>query len=248
MTVLPTGFGTPNGLTSALSIGIAQHPEWWAIALCLAAWTGIVADEVGGSPTLAFCRPAHAAYNVADFAASLGGWAIMVTAMMLPLVIAPVRRTARASLWRRRHRAIAGFLLGYGAVWLLFGVLALAVPALSRSALWAPAGAFAIATLWELTSLKRRALSLCHRAIPLRPTGLSSDIDCLRYGALQGRICIFSCWAMMLGPMLTAQRLPAMAGVAALCALERYRPRRRQYFEALALGAGAVGFAVAAAA
>jgi hypothetical protein len=246
MTALPTRNEPTNGLASAISTGIAKHPEWWTVALCLFAWIALVAGDVGGSDAIALCGSFH---RIADFDALIagaGGWALMVAAMMLPLVVVPVRRTARASLWRRRHRAVAEFLIGYGLIWLPFGAVALAFLTWWQPQLWVTAATFAVAAIWELSPLKRRALILCHRTIPLRPSGWQADLDCLRYGAIQGRSCLLSCWAIMLAPMVTPQRLPAMAVVALLCWLERFWPRRRQRFETLALGGTALGFVVLA--
>jgi hypothetical protein len=238
-----------GGFASSISTTIARHPEWWTVGLCLVAWSALIAGNMGSSGGGVFCGSLHRATALDGpvWTAGLGEWSLMVAAMMLPLVIAPVRRAARASLWRRRHRAIAEFLVGYGLIWTLFGGAALVILALYQpTPPWAPVAVFAIAALWELSPAKRRALSLCHRTIPLRPTGWRADFDCLRYGALQGRSCCSSCWVMMLGSTLTPQPLLAMAGIAGLCAVQRYRPRRRQYFEALALGAGALACAIAA--
>lgn len=46
-----------------------------------------------------------------DCPPALTHWLLMVVAMMFPFIIGPVRGTAIRSLWRRRHRAIASFLL-----------------------------------------------------------------------------------------------------------------------------------------
>jgi predicted metal-binding membrane protein len=170
----------------------------------------------------------------------------MIAAMMLPLAVAPVRRTAHASLWRRRHRAIAGFLLGYGAIWIIAGGAALAGLAIWHPDRWTAVAGFTVASVWELTPLKRRALSLCHRTVPLRPLGWYADIDCLRYGMGQGRNCLTSCWAIMLGALLAANHLPVMAGLTALCVAQRHWPRRRQRIEATALAAAAVCLAAVA--
>jgi len=75
----------------------------------------------------------------------------------------------------------------------------------------------------------------------LRPRGWRADLDCLRYGMLHGRACVMSCWAMMLAVMTVPLPLPAMAGIAALGAMERYWPRRRQRIETLALVGAALG-------
>lgn len=239
----------------------AWHPEWWTLALCLLAWVLLALPGGGETWAAISCGPLHDAGASAEasaalrfvsfgWAAGVAGWTIMVGAMMLPLVIAPVRRTAFASLWRRRHRAVAGFLLGYGGFWIAAGCLGLALLAglgLGASARDAAAAlAFALAGLWELTPLKRRALSGCHRRIPLRPTGWRADLDCLRYGAMQGCNCFASCWAIMLASMLAAHHLAIMASIALISAAERYRPRRTQGIEAAAWMCLALGYALIA--
>ena len=84
-----------------------RHPEWWALALSTAAWAWMLANS------------GHHAHAYGD---ALKGWMVMSVAMMLPMVIEPIRLTAERSFWHRRHRAIAGFLAGYLGLWLLAGV------------------------------------------------------------------------------------------------------------------------------
>jgi predicted metal-binding membrane protein len=245
---------TGRSIVSSLRHFTSWHPEWWTLVLCLGCWIALTLQSDHETLAAIYCGPLH------DFGASAGaassaraagiaGWIIMVGAMMLPRVIEPVRRTAFASLWRRRHRAVAGFLLGYCAIWIAAGFFGLAVfagldigaPAKSGAA----ALAFALAGLWELTPLKRRALSGCHRTMPLRPLSWRADLDCLRYGAIHGCNCLGSCWAIMLGSVLASHRLPIMASAALICAAERYRPRRTQAIEAAALMCLALGYALA---
>jgi hypothetical protein len=210
--------------------------------LCAGAWIVLVGQSSAAQSAVPFCGAAPGS----GWTAAIGDAALMIAAMMLPLVLVPVRRTACASLWRRRHRAIAGFLAGYGAIWLA-AVAVEAAPFLAwPPARWAPVAAFAVAALWEASPLKRRALVLCDRTMPMRPRGWRADLDCLRYGALQGRACVMSCWPVMLAPLVVAQHVPVMAGVAALCATERYWPRRRQRLETLALAAAALCYGAAA--
>ena len=154
-------------------------------------------------------------------------WSFMVLAMMLPLVLGPIRATARRSLWYRRDRAIGGFLVGYLGPWLLIGLFASApAAALSldgRSYLPALAAlGFAVAAAWQLTPIRRRALWSCHRTAPLAPHGWRADRDCIRYGWEIGRSGLVSCWAMM--------------DVGFIGATERYatRPRRPVIAGALA--------------
>jgi len=157
----------------------------------------------------------------------------MVVAMMLPLVVAAIRATSRRSLWRRRNRAIGGFLIGYLGPWLVLGLAVSAIagavrledrhdpPALA-------AVGFGIAAAWQVTSVKRRAVWSCHRTAPLAPAGWRADRDCIRYGWDIGKRCLASCWAMMLACVLAGHHLPTMACVGALGVAERYaaRPRR----------------------
>jgi predicted metal-binding membrane protein len=153
--------------------------------------------------------------------------------MMLPLLVAPVRATAARSFWERRHRSIAGFLLGYVAAWGGFGIFA---TWLLAAAAWAPsprqgiaAGAvFVAGALWRLTSAGRRARLGCHRSVPLYPRGWRADRDCLRFGWMIAVPCMGSCWALMLGCLLAGHALPVMAGATLAAGAERYAAPREQ--------------------
>jgi predicted metal-binding membrane protein len=157
-------------------------------------------------------------------AEELAAWLLMVVAMMFPAVAHAVRTTAFASLWRRRHRATAGFLIGYLAPWAVAGV-AVAVAAL-RSAPWAraaaaPAAAFLLAALWQVTPVHAAARAACHRRLPLAPDGWRADRDCLRFGHMIGVNCLLRCWPLMLACALAAHGSVAMLGGSALGILER---------------------------
>jgi predicted metal-binding membrane protein len=150
----------------------------------------------------------------------------MVLAMMIPMVIIPMRTAAVRSLWRRRHRAIACFLLGYVAVWLFAGIVALPLIIVVGRAQFGWAfvgiGAFLVATLWQVSPWKQRAKFSCHRTIPLAPTGWKADWDCTRYGLVHGHSCFASCWALMLAPMLVLHTPITMLAAGLVCAYERY--------------------------
>src|SRR5689334_13696735 len=49
------------------------------------------------------------------------GWALMLVAMMSPVLIAPVRHIRDRSFAYRRWRAIALFVAGYAAIWMAAG-------------------------------------------------------------------------------------------------------------------------------
>ncbi len=205
-----------------------DHPEWWSLGFSLLAWVVILE----GFQTGAGSNP-HQHHHAA--ATSLTGdmlhWMLMVVAMMLPLVADSVRNTAAMSLWSRRHRAIAGFLLGYLSVWLMVGaVISLVVFTLTARRYFNPATALAIsfcaALLWQGVSYKKRALRACHRTMPLAPNGLRADVDCLRYGWMIGGSCLLSCWAMMALCAVSGHSLGIMLFVTFVGLAERYPLRQ----------------------
>jgi predicted metal-binding membrane protein len=155
---------------------------------------------------------------------------LMLGAMMLPLVLNPLRTTAFRSLRIRRHRSMALFLAGYLAPWIACGLPV----AWIRGFPWvhtpmATAGAFALAALWVPTPMHARALVACHRTMPLAPRGARADRDCLHFGVVIGGACMVSCWALMLACAVSGHSLAAMIGGAAIGACERfsYRPPLR---------------------
>jgi predicted metal-binding membrane protein len=164
----------------------------------------------------------------------LANWMLMTVAMMLPLVVPQVRFVADRSLWRRRHRAIAGFLIGYLAIWFLVGI---AVSFVEPTPVLA-AAAFAVAGTWQLTRYKRVAMASCHRPMPLAPRGWRADRDCIRYGWMVGTYCVASCWALMFACAMAGHHLVAMVGVTAVMYAERYTRPRRRLFSGVLFGAG----------
>ncbi|UVO52953.1 DUF2182 domain-containing protein [Sphingomonas sp. SUN039] len=160
------------------------------------------------------------------------GWALMLAAMMLPLLAAPIRHVRARSLTRRRGRAVALFVGGYAAVWMATGTVLLASALMLRLALPGSAlplaGALFVAALWQVSPLKQRCLNRCHSLPGLAAFGAAADRDALRFGVSQGVWCVGACWALMLLPLLVAQgHLFAMAAVALWLAGERIdRPVR----------------------
>lgn len=194
-----------------------RHPEWWALAISAAAW-------------LAILQP-HAHHRLGAFTM----WTLMTLAMMLPAVVHPMRTAAERSLWRRRQRAIAGFLVGYLACWLLMGIVVMHIDVRFGAAI-----AFALAGAWQLTRQKRIALTACHRTMPLAPRGWRADRDCMRYGWSIGTRCVASCGLMMIACALSGHALVATAFVTAILWIERYtrRPDHRAIGAALFVASG----------
>jgi predicted metal-binding membrane protein len=154
------------------------------------------------------------------------GWALMLAAMMVPLLIAPVRHVRDRSFTHRRARAILLFVTGYAASWMAAGILLLALAVAAR--LVAPrssvplAMATIVALVWQISPVKQRALNRCHAQAELAAFGLAADLDALRFGLTLGVWCVGSCWALMLLPLLVSRgHVVAMAAVALWLYAER---------------------------
>lgn len=136
----------------------------------------------------------------------LGGWLLMLAAMMLPLLPAPLRYVHDRSFARRRVRATALFVAGYAAVWMIVGVVLLAV-ALAARLTWTQSSlpfvfAATAALVWQISPAKQRCLNRCHHRGELSAFGLGADLDALTFGARHGLWCAGSCWALMLVPLM----------------------------------------------
>lgn len=192
-------------------------PHWWVIALSAAAW-GLVGAR--------WWRSRHGP------GVDLLDWTLMILAMMLPLVFAHLRVAAARSLWSRRQRAIVAFLCGYAAIGLVAGLACVAVVGAAGIAGLhaansppAVAAAFALAAAWQFSSVKRRALTACHRTMPLAPRGWRANRDCVHYGWSIGGRCLVSCAGLMLACVVTGHSLPAMMGATGVAVAERVSAR-----------------------
>jgi predicted metal-binding membrane protein len=205
-------------------------------AISLAAWSVLVL--YGSDLALpAFCStetlramPLSASLDLALLLNSPGklvtGSALMIAAMMSPLLIAPLRHVQQRSFAKRRARATLLFAGGYMAMWMAAG-LGLQVAALA--ARWAePAPlvclglASAVALLWQVSPAKQWCLNRCHRQPHLAAFGAAADRDALGYGLANGMACVGSCWALMLLPLFLVQaHLWAMVAVTLFIVAER---------------------------
>jgi predicted metal-binding membrane protein len=154
------------------------------------------------------------------------GWALMLAAMMLPLVVAPLRHVRERSFARRRARAMLLFVLGYFAVWMAAGVV-LQMAALV--ALWTVplpltwlGLAFVVALLWQVSPAKQWCLNRCHRRPQLAAFEPAADRDALYFGLSHGAACLGACWALMLVMLLAGKgQFPAMIAITLLLFSER---------------------------
>ncbi|HEX8597105.1 MAG TPA: DUF2182 domain-containing protein [Chloroflexia bacterium] len=209
------------------------HPEWWSLGLAALAW-GAVVSHAGGATIVSGAgrHQEHVHHSISvphimPFQVEFLYWCLMVVAMMVPLMLAPLRWVAFQSFRQRRHRAILLFLVGFLLPWMLVGV----VPAWLRTFDWSynpllASGTFGLAALWVLGPVRRHALVFCHLTVPLAPSGWNADRNCLRFGLIIGASCIATCGLLMLACAFTGHSLIAMLGGTLLGVLEfrSFRP------------------------
>jgi predicted metal-binding membrane protein len=154
------------------------------------------------------------------------GWALMLVAMMSPVLIEPIRHIRLRSFTRRRARSIMLFVTGYTAIWIALGSVLLPIELaikLFQPQSYLPAtGVILVTVVWQCSPTKQLCLNRCHAHSELAAFGPAADLDALRFGLTHGIWCAGSCWGLMLIPMLVPSgHLVAMATVAILIFGER---------------------------
>jgi hypothetical protein len=249
---LGQGVAMPMNMTKMASSGYPERRVTTITApaqLCSMTMSGMPSSmTMSGTPsgTKSLARPS------ATRQAAIDGWTlpmftVMAIAMMLPGAVGSVRVVAARSLWRRRGRAMAEWVVAYIGIWVAAGAvilgirqLAIALGVLKVGTLPLAVGLL-VAAGWQLTPVKRRALNGCHRTCPMVPSGLRADRDCLLYGTMIGRECVVSCGPMMAAMTLGDQRqLLLMPVMTAVLLMERFRHRMPRRSTAVALSLLAV--------
>jgi predicted metal-binding membrane protein len=146
------------------------------------------------------------------------GWALMLIAMMLPTLIAPIHHVLDRSFKRRRARSVVLFLLGYTVIWMVAGgllhAIKFALHLLAPEPYLLSAGVALGVIVWQCSPTKQRCLNREHNHPELAAFGIAADWDALRFGTLHGIWCVGSCWALMLFTILLSHgHLAAMAAV-----------------------------------
>lgn len=217
-----------------------RRSEAWLVVLGstgLLAWSALLLGSVGATMP-AFCSPeglwalplpaSLALALVVNSPAQLaGGWALMIAAMMSPLVAAPLRHVHARSLAKRRARSLLLFVAGYAAVWMTAGV---GFQTMALVARWvAPAWpvrfglAAAAAVLWQVSPAKQWCMNRCHRRPHLAAFGLAADRDAFAFGLTNGVSCCGTCWALMTLPLLAERdHVSGMIAVALFTFAERF--------------------------
>jgi predicted metal-binding membrane protein len=252
--------GTPE-LSQRMVTGRASQGAFFAVsALLFAAGAGVTIarcramSAMGGMPmpggwtmSMAWLRMPGQTWPGAA-AAFLGGWVVMMVAMMLPSLVPMLRRYRRAVASAGEARlggltAIAA--AGYFAVWAGFGMAAFPLgaalaavemqqPALAHGVPLAVGVLVLLAGTFQLSAWKAHQLACC-REEPGRGRALPADAGtALRHGLRLGLHCT-GCsgglMAILLG--LGVMDLRAMAAVAAAITAERIAPAGERVVRAI---------------
>lgn len=250
---------------------LRAHPEWLALVLAACGWA-VFALLAGGLFDVTPDRspgegvPSGGAHHRAEplsglpdatsliwaphparsFALALIIWLTMCIAMMIPTAIQPIRYVAFASRVHRRQRVVLFFVAGFLAAWLPVGAgVALAQALLPRITGLAAISLLVVAALWEVTSIKRRALLRCHRTAPIRFRGWAAYRSALSYGLRNGRTCTIACGPAMVAVMLVGHPVVLTVGVAAAMFAEKFLVKGQRLTPWIA-AAGLLAAAVAA--
>ncbi|HYW13299.1 MAG TPA: DUF2182 domain-containing protein [Longimicrobium sp.] len=229
----------PVSATGALGTvrgSMRRHPAWWVVPAAAAAW---VLMAVPPQPHAG--HHGHAPVRGGDALATLA----MIVAMMLPLAVPSIRHVARST--SRRYGAMACFLAGYLAVWMLVMLAITAAWTFTASlAGWTAAavGAVAVAALWEVAPARQRHARRCDRTVPLARAGWRAHADCARYGVTSGIACAGTCWALMAVCVAFTHSLPVMAVLFGVQVGARYGGLSPRFAALAVLAVGAVAVAV----
>ena len=141
-----------------------------------------------------------------NVAGLLIGWALMLTAMMAPLLIPALRHVRARSLRSRRWRAVSLVTVAHAAVWTVGGIVLLTVASALRLVTGQPALAVLLglvaALTWQLSPLKQYCLNRHCAHPPISSFGSAADRDALHFGGTHAAWCLGSCWALMLVSLL----------------------------------------------
>ncbi|HST62522.1 MAG TPA: DUF2182 domain-containing protein [Longimicrobium sp.] len=215
---------------------VRRHPAWWVVPAAAAAWALMAV-----APHPHAGHHGHAPARGPDALATVA----MIVAMMLPLAVPSIRHVAVSAT--RRYRAMACFLAGYLAVWMLAMLAITAAWTFAASlAGWTAAavGAVTVAALWEVLPARQRHARRCERTVPITPAGWRAHADCARYGATSGLACAGTCWALMALCVAFAHGLPVMAVLFGVQLSGRYRGLSPSLAALAVLAVGAAAVAV----
>jgi predicted metal-binding membrane protein len=239
--------------TASARSGLRAPAFRWLLAPAAAAWL-ILLWLSAFEHSLALCLAPRASLLEGFFANMAAGfapiapirwaaeWALMIVAMMFPLLVPMVRHVAARSFASQRDRSLGLFVASYALVWLAAAaassVALVAVRAAFQAidlAAWTGLICCALAAGWQLSAAKVRAVNRCHGTVPLRPWAPHASRDAIGFGLLHGTRCVRACLPAMVLPLAGGHGLPAMAAVFAILLAERARPKPQYQLSAIIL-------------
>lgn len=200
----------------ALTAGLA----WIVLAL----GSGSIAIPAICSAALIWSVPSPATYAIVFMFVSplklAVGWAVMVVAMMLPMICDPLIHVRERSFRRLRPWSSLLFIGGYLAVWMLTGIVFLSIALTIRLALisefWPLILSLMVALIWQISPWKQVALNKCHRRASLAAFAPAAFRNAVSLGSQLGLWCIASCWGWMLVALLAPAHHTAIMALVAL--------------------------------
>ena len=237
---------TSDGAREALHGGpmaalVADHGRWALrtvvlplLALSAIAWAATVTT---GSDDMQM-----------EAAVFVGGWLVMMVAMMLPAA-APVVGVYALAARRGVVAAVPVFVAGYLAVWSASALPAYLVSRvvsdpLAEGAPWVPrlvAATLVVAALYQLTPLKAACLRHCQSPMSFflaRRRSLADPRAAFAAGAGHGVRCLGCCWALMaLLVVVGGMQLGWALALAAVITVEKLAPGGPAVSRAIAVAA-----------
>jgi predicted metal-binding membrane protein len=223
------------------SVRTADDARWYSLAvgtLVLLAWAALAAW--GASPFAGLLDHrgiGEGTLPVSRAAVFVAGWTLMVIAMMLPGSLPLINLFSRMVAGRSgRAGLVARLILGYLAVWAIFGAAAFRgdaylhaaaaqLPAVASAAQWIGVVVLLLAGVYQVTPLKDMCLTKCrspYSFVAENWRGKNPAAEALRLGARHGLFCVGCCWTLMLLMFaIGGVNLGWMLALGALMAAER---------------------------
>ena len=241
-----------------LGVGIAL------LIVALVAWAGVIRKAVSGAAGMDDMGNTAGATlpSLADGAAFVGAWGVMMAAMMLPSAAPMILlyRTVSRSMAQSGQHAVLTLLFAatYSAVWLLFGIpvylssaaVAYAVrmnPAFEAALPYALGAVLVAAGAYQFAGIKRVCLKHCQNPLSfLMHRWRAGYGGTLRVGVAHALYCVGCCWGLMAVLVAAgAMGLPWVLGIAVIVFAEKVVPRGEQAARLVGIGLLILGAAVA---
>jgi predicted metal-binding membrane protein len=244
-----------------LTMGGLIALAWLALALWAKSPYGRFLDHGGWTEVglaAGICAAVPAGEILVPALLYVSGWALMLSAMMLPTTFPLLEIFRRVTAGRADQRTLISLLIvGYLAAWGLFGlashVLDLGLHAFARQSAWLALNAWvlgvavlAIAGMFQFSALKYRCLDKCRTPLSFviaHWRGKAEARQALLLGLRHGMFCVGCCWAIMLLMFVVGTgSVGWMLALGAVMAVEKNMPWGRK----LSAPLGAVLLATAA--